>query len=70
MLVEGGGEIHASFLAQRLADEVVLYIAPKVVGGPAPSWVGGKGIASLAAAHGFVYERTTRAARRRPASFA
>jgi riboflavin biosynthesis pyrimidine reductase len=31
----------------------VLYLAPKVVGGPAPSWVGGDGIAKLAEAHGF-----------------
>ena len=28
----------------RLADQVVLYVAPKVVGGPAPSWVGGTGV--------------------------
>jgi diaminohydroxyphosphoribosylaminopyrimidine deaminase/5-amino-6-(5-phosphoribosylamino)uracil reductase len=51
VLVEGGGQIHASFLRQRLADEVVLYVAPKIVGGPAPSWVGGKGVATLEAAH-------------------
>jgi len=50
VLVEGGGQVHASFLAERFADDVVLYIAPKVVGGPAPSWVGGKGVGTLAAA--------------------
>lgn len=50
VLVEGGGQVHASFMAQRFADDVVLYIAPKVVGGPAPSWVGGKGVGTLAAA--------------------
>jgi diaminohydroxyphosphoribosylaminopyrimidine deaminase/5-amino-6-(5-phosphoribosylamino)uracil reductase len=53
VLVEGGGEVHASFLAARLADEVILYVAPKVVGGPAPSWVGGKGLGTLASAHRF-----------------
>jgi diaminohydroxyphosphoribosylaminopyrimidine deaminase/5-amino-6-(5-phosphoribosylamino)uracil reductase len=53
VLVEGGGEVHASFLEARYGDEVVLYIAPKVVGGPAPSWVGGKGLGTLAAAHRF-----------------
>jgi diaminohydroxyphosphoribosylaminopyrimidine deaminase/5-amino-6-(5-phosphoribosylamino)uracil reductase len=53
VLVEGGGEIHASLLAARLADELVLYVAPRVVGGPAPSWVGGEGVATLGAAHGF-----------------
>ncbi len=52
VLVEGGGEVHASFFAAGLADELVLYVAPKIVGGPAPSWVGGKGIATLEAAHG------------------
>jgi diaminohydroxyphosphoribosylaminopyrimidine deaminase/5-amino-6-(5-phosphoribosylamino)uracil reductase len=52
VLVEGGGEVHASFLQYGYADEVVLYIAPKIVGGPAKSWVGGKGVATLQAAHG------------------
>jgi diaminohydroxyphosphoribosylaminopyrimidine deaminase/5-amino-6-(5-phosphoribosylamino)uracil reductase len=56
VLVEGGGEVHATFLAARLADQVVLYVAPKVVGGPAPSWVGGAGVATLAAAHDLVFE--------------
>jgi len=51
VLVEGGGQVHASFLAQKLADDVVLYVAPKVVGGPAPSWVGGEGVGTMAAAH-------------------
>jgi diaminohydroxyphosphoribosylaminopyrimidine deaminase/5-amino-6-(5-phosphoribosylamino)uracil reductase len=54
VLVEGGGEIHAYMLERRLADELVIYIAPKVVGGPAKSWVGGKGLASVAAAHRFL----------------
>jgi diaminohydroxyphosphoribosylaminopyrimidine deaminase/5-amino-6-(5-phosphoribosylamino)uracil reductase len=57
VLVEGGAEVHASFLAMTMADEVVLYIAPRIVGGPAPSWVGGKGLAALASAHRFAYAR-------------
>jgi diaminohydroxyphosphoribosylaminopyrimidine deaminase / 5-amino-6-(5-phosphoribosylamino)uracil reductase len=56
VLVEGGGEIHAYLVERRLADALVIYIAPKVVGGPARSWVGGKGLASLAAAHKFVFD--------------
>ena len=56
VLVEGGGEIHAYWLAHGLADELVIYIAPKVVGGPAKSWVGGKGLASLTSAHQFIFE--------------
>lgn len=60
LLVEGGGEVHASFLARRLVDQLVLYLAPKIVGGPAPSWVGGAGVATLASAFGFVPEGAPR----------
>jgi diaminohydroxyphosphoribosylaminopyrimidine deaminase/5-amino-6-(5-phosphoribosylamino)uracil reductase len=55
VLVEGGGEVHASLLEAQLADELVIYIAPKIVGGPAKSWVGGAGLAAIAEAHGFVF---------------
>ena len=47
VLVEGGAGVHATMFEQRLVDEVVLYIAPKVVGGPGTSWVGGKGLAQM-----------------------
>jgi diaminohydroxyphosphoribosylaminopyrimidine deaminase / 5-amino-6-(5-phosphoribosylamino)uracil reductase len=53
VLVEGGGEVHAAFLRQGCADQLVLFVAPKAVGGPAPSWLGGKGISTLASAYGF-----------------
>jgi len=53
VLVEGGGEIHEAFLRLRYADELVIYVAPKVVGGPAKSWVGGQGLASLQSAYRF-----------------
>jgi len=56
VLVEGGGEIHAYLLERRLADQLVIYVAPKIVGGPAKSWVGGKGLASLTSAHKFVFD--------------
>jgi diaminohydroxyphosphoribosylaminopyrimidine deaminase/5-amino-6-(5-phosphoribosylamino)uracil reductase len=56
VLVEGGGELHAYMLRHGLADQLVIYVAPKIVGGPAPSWVGGKGLAALAAAYPFVFE--------------
>lgn len=56
VLVEGGGQVHADLLARGLADELVIYIAPKIVGGPAKSWVGGDGLASLAAAYAFVFD--------------
>ncbi len=56
VLVEGGAHVHAALLAAGLADQLVVYVAPKVVGGPAPSWVGGEGIAALADAHGFTFD--------------
>lgn len=56
VLVEGGGQVHASMIEHGLADELVIYIAPKVVGGLAKSWVGGDGVAEMAAAHGFAFE--------------
>jgi diaminohydroxyphosphoribosylaminopyrimidine deaminase/5-amino-6-(5-phosphoribosylamino)uracil reductase len=55
LLVEGGAEVHASLLAAGLADEVLLFIAPKILGGRrgagGPAWVGGVEVASLARAH-------------------
>ena len=53
VLVEGGGQVHAALLAAKLADLLVLYLAPKIVGGPAPSWVGGAGVGAMADAYGF-----------------
>ncbi|HEX4461562.1 MAG TPA: bifunctional diaminohydroxyphosphoribosylaminopyrimidine deaminase/5-amino-6-(5-phosphoribosylamino)uracil reductase RibD [Polyangia bacterium] len=32
LLVEGGGEVHGAFLSAGLADRVVLFIAPKIIG--------------------------------------
>ena len=49
LLVEGGGEVHASFVANGLVDKVYAYVAPILVGGrDAPSPVGGHGIEHLA----------------------
>ncbi len=59
VLVEGGGEVHAYMIERGLADELVLYVAPKVVGGPARSWVGGKGFASIGAARRFLFDDET-----------
>ncbi len=48
LLVEGGGTLHAGFLAADLADEVQLFVAPLVLGGAtAPGWVEGEGVAQL-----------------------
>ena len=51
LLVEGGGEVVAGALEERLVDRVVWIIAPLLVGGRAsPSSVGGAGVARLARA--------------------
>jgi diaminohydroxyphosphoribosylaminopyrimidine deaminase/5-amino-6-(5-phosphoribosylamino)uracil reductase len=60
VLVEGGGKVHASMLEAKLADELVVYIAPKLVGGNAPSWIGGKGVHQLAKAYGFRFDTLAR----------
>jgi diaminohydroxyphosphoribosylaminopyrimidine deaminase/5-amino-6-(5-phosphoribosylamino)uracil reductase len=51
LLVEGGSRVHGSVFDQDLADRVVAFIAPRILGGDgAPSAVAGRGVASLAAA--------------------
>jgi len=47
VLVEGGATLHGSFVKAGLADEILLYMAPITIGGNAPAWLGGKGIAKL-----------------------
>lgn len=48
LLIEGGSHIHGAFFDEDLVNEVVVYIAPKVVGGAdAPSPVGGHGAARM-----------------------
>lgn len=45
LLVEGGGEINASFIQNRLIDKVYWFISPKILGGrQAPSPIGGQGV--------------------------
>lgn len=49
LLVEGGGRVHWSFLAEGLADYIMVYMAPKVIGGrDAPGPVGGQGLRQMA----------------------
>ncbi|OLS37216.1 bifunctional diaminohydroxyphosphoribosylaminopyrimidine deaminase/5-amino-6-(5-phosphoribosylamino)uracil reductase RibD [Bacillus sp. MRMR6] len=45
VLIEGGGTINASFLENQLIDKVVLYFAPKLIGGKeAPTFLEGAGV--------------------------
>jgi len=49
LLVEGGGEVNASFLEQMFVQRVVFFYAPKILGGKAARHaVGGVGAGSLA----------------------
>lgn len=48
LLVEGGGRVHWSFLSQGLADWIMVYVAPKAVGGQlAPGPVAGLGLKKM-----------------------
>lgn len=45
VLIEGGGTIHAAFLEHKLVDKVIIYMAPKLVGGTlAPTFLEGTGV--------------------------
>jgi diaminohydroxyphosphoribosylaminopyrimidine deaminase/5-amino-6-(5-phosphoribosylamino)uracil reductase len=45
VLVEGGGELAASLIEERLVDRFLFFIAPKIIGGKkALASVGGAGI--------------------------
>lgn len=46
--VEGGAEVHGSFLKEKALQQIITYIAPKLLGGKdAPAAYGGEGIARL-----------------------
>lgn len=50
VLVEGGAEVFGTLLKEKLADELWLFMAPKVVGRSGVSWVGELGIGQMAKA--------------------
>ena len=56
LLVEGGPTVHGSFNDADLVDEIILFIAPFVIGGDAPSAVAGTGVATLEAAQRLCFE--------------
>ncbi len=48
LLVEGGGEVNASFLFNGLAHRIAFFYAPKIIGGRgAPKGVAGDGISHV-----------------------
>lgn len=44
VLVEGGAEMYGSFLRDKLADELALFLAPKLIGSQGISWSGELGV--------------------------
>jgi len=53
VMIEGGSEINASALKEGIVDKVMIFIAPKFIGGKtAPGLVGGQGIELLSNAIG------------------
>lgn len=60
LLVEGGGLVHAAFVEARAADELRLFLAPKVVGGDGLGWLGALGVRTMAEARGLVLDRVER----------
>ena len=61
LLVEGGGDVIASFVAAHLVDKIIAFVAPKIVGGAgAPSPVGGIGVAHMADAAPFALHSVER----------
>lgn len=59
VLVEGGATIHAALLASALADTLVFYAAPLLLGGTALPVIGGSSVPSLAAAPRFRFLSAT-----------
>ena len=45
LLIEGGGEVLHAIISQGLADELMVFIAPREIGGAEPAW---RGLASVA----------------------
>jgi len=61
VLVEGGAELHASFVERQLADRLVLYMAPRLIGGVnARPLVGGKGASLVNQAEALKHPRVYR----------
>jgi diaminohydroxyphosphoribosylaminopyrimidine deaminase/5-amino-6-(5-phosphoribosylamino)uracil reductase len=48
LFVEGGGQVNGSFIKEGLVDQVIIYFAPKIIGGTeSPSPIGGQGFLKM-----------------------
>jgi diaminohydroxyphosphoribosylaminopyrimidine deaminase/5-amino-6-(5-phosphoribosylamino)uracil reductase len=56
LLVEGGPTVHGAFHDADLVDEIALFMAPFLIGGPAPASVAGRGIPGLEMARRYRFE--------------
>jgi diaminohydroxyphosphoribosylaminopyrimidine deaminase/5-amino-6-(5-phosphoribosylamino)uracil reductase len=58
LIVEGGSNVLSAFIHRGLWQKMIVFIAPMIVGGAeAPSIFSGKGVAKLAAAYHFRFDR-------------
>jgi len=60
LLVEGGATVHGAFVDAGLVDEATFFMAPIILGGPAPAAVAGTGIAELCSARSLHFEEVGR----------
>lgn len=51
VLVEGGAELYGSFIREKLADSLALFLAPKLIGAKGLSWAGELGVKVMGDAH-------------------
>lgn len=51
VLVEGGANVHQQFLDAKLYDELLVFVAPKLVGAEGITWSGNLQIEQMASAH-------------------
>ncbi|MGQ0504078.1 MAG: RibD family protein, partial [Myxococcaceae bacterium] len=47
VLVEGGAQVHGAFLKQKLANELWLFVAPKILGDEGLTWTGSQGVRQM-----------------------
>lgn len=61
VLIEGGGTINASFIHGGLVDELIVYLAPKLIGGQAaPTFFEGDGFEKMAEVMDYRFEKIER----------
>lgn len=61
VLIEGGSELNAAALEAGLVDKLMIFLAPRLLGGrSAPSLVGGQGAPTVAEGRGLRFQRVRR----------